>query len=571
MRGKTRYKRTCRAFGLALLLLALLAIPALAEEAAEEEPQIFQLTEEDLTSLQVDLREEGEVSLSATTQEDWERMQQEVARNLEQHLSGFTINTTMPYTSDGEEVKEIAGKLYFNTLYNYPERTFFARTELEKIEYWANGNQLSLRLYPVYLPVNTEAYTAAVDAAYTACISQGMTDLEKVISAHDWLVTNCQYDPYIGTGGKYIASDGTVYNDEPAVYTSYGAFVNHNVVCQGYALAFKVLMDRAGIPCCYVKSDAMNHAWNMVQLDGNWYHVDVTWDDPSYVGIEDWTGRIKRENLLCSDAEITDAGSKGHHDWSTEWGYTCGTSLDSTEWEDAGDCPITYDPEQNAFLFYTQDVYYTSGVLYWCPVGTDFAAEDRVEIADGIRSLAAAAYDGSTDTLYFVDEYDWGIYQMDLTTSEPSAQMFREGDGKTGLLLRESTQVPGAMELCGRYAYATTWVLLVGMEGTDGTMPVQIRYPGTLERVEQLSGLGLEIRPTQEETERFTVYLACYDQSGRMLGLCALGSVAASQSGSSFLTIPSDGVPGGTVSAKVLAVTGGGIPLSEQLAVGNVA
>lgn len=559
MRGKTRYKRTCRAFGLALLLLALLAIPALAEEAAEEEPQIFQLTEEDLTSLQVDLREEGEVSLSATTQEDWERMQREIANKLEQRLSSFTITNYLDASLSGEALENEITKLYFNTLYDYPEDTYFVATS---VGYGSSGQNLYFE--PVYLPVNTAAYTAAVDAAYTACISQGMTDLEKVISAHDWLVTNCQYDPYIGTGGKYIASDGTVYNDEPAVYTSYGAFVNHNVVCQGYALAFKVLMDRAGIPCCYVKSDAMNHAWNMVQLDGNWYHVDVTWDDPSYVGIEDWTGRIKRENLLCSDAEITDAGSKGHHDWSTEWGYTCGTSLDSTEWEDAGDCPITYDPEQNAFLFYS------NRVLYWCPVGTDFAAEKRVEILGNLSTAYAAAYDTKADIFYYA-EYGGNVYEVDLTADQPSKEMLREGSGSIGLILRESTQVPGAMELCGRYAYATTWVLLVGMEGTDGTMPVQIRYPGTLERVEQLSGMGLEIRPTREGAEDCTVYLACYDQSGRMLGLCALGSVAASQSGSSFLTIPSDGVPGGTTSAKVLAVTGGGIPLSEQLAVGNAA
>lgn len=568
MRGKTRYKRTCRAFGLALLLLALLAIPALAEEAAEEEPQIFQLTEEDLTSLQVDLREEGEVSLSATTQEDWERMQREIANKLEQRLSSFTITNYLDASLSGEALENEITKLYFNTLYDYPEDTYFVATS---VGYGSSGQNLYFE--PVYLPVNTAAYTAAVDAAYTACISQGMTDLEKVISAHDWLVTNCQYDPYIGTGGKYIASDGTVYNDEPAVYTSYGAFVNHNVVCQGYALAFKVLMDRAGIPCCYVKSDTMHHAWNMVRLDGNWYHVDVTWDDSLYSDIWDYAGRALRDCMLLSDAEISQViFGEAHHDWSTEWGYTCEASFPSTAWKDAGYCPITYDPEQEAFLFYTQDVYYTSGVLYWCPVGTDFAAEDRVEIADGIRSLAAAAYDGSTDTLYFVDEYDWGIYQMDLTTSEPSAQMFREGDGKTGLLLRESTQVPGAMELCGRYAYATTWVLLVGMEGTDGTMPVQIRYPGTLERVEQLSGMGLEIRPTREGAEDCTVYLACYDQSGRMLGICALGSVPASQTEeSTFLKIPVGKVPHGTTSAKVLAVTGSGIPLAEQLAVGNVA
>ena len=296
MRGKTRYKRTCRAFGLALLLLALLAIPALAEEAAEEEPQIFQLTEEDLTSLQVDLREEGEVSLSATTKEDWERMQREIANKLEQRLSSFTITNYLDASLSGEALKNEITKLYFNTLYDYPEDTYFVATS---VGYGSSGQNLYFE--PVYLPVNTAAYTAAVDAAYTACISQGMTDLEKVISAHDWLVTNCQYDPYIGTGGKYIASDGTVYNDEPAVYTSYGAFVNHNVVCQGYALAFKVLMDRAGIPCCYVKSDAMNHAWNMVQLDGNWYHVDVTWDDSLYSDIRDYAGRALRNYTLLSD------------------------------------------------------------------------------------------------------------------------------------------------------------------------------------------------------------------------------------------------------------------------------
>ena len=559
MKEKTQ-RWTWEVFGLVLLLLALLAIPALAEEAAEEEPQIFQLTEEDLTSLQVDLREEGEVSLSATTQEDWERMQREIANKLEQRLSSFTITNYLDASLSGEALENEITKLYFNTLYDYPEDTYFVATS---VGYGSSGQNLYFE--PVYLPVNTAAYTAAVDAAYTACISQGMTDLEKVISAHDWLVTNCQYDPYIGTGGKYIASDGTVYNDEPAVYTSYGAFGNHNVVCQGYALAFKVLMDRAGIPCCYVKSDAMNHAWNIVQLDGNWYHVDVTWDDPSYVGIEDWTGRIKRENLLCSDAEITDAGSKGHHDWSTEWGYTCGTSLDSTEWEDAGDCPITYDPEQNAFLFYS------NRVLYWCPVGTDFAAEKRVEILGNLSTAYAAAYDTKADIFYYA-EYGGNVYEVDLTADQPSKEMLREGSGSIGLILRESTQVPGAMELCGRYAYATTWVLLVGMEGTDGTMPVQIRYPGTLERVEQLSGMGLEIRPTREGAEDCTVYLACYDQSGRMLGICALGSVPASQTEeSTFLKIPVGKVPHGTTSAKVLAVTGSGIPLAEQLAVGNVA
>lgn len=569
MRENETQRMTWKTWVLALLLLAVLAVPAYATE----EPQIFQVTEEDLTDLQVNLGEEGEVSLSDATQADWERMQQEIAGNLEKRLSSFTITTTLPYTSDSEEVKQIAEKLYFNTLYDYPEQTFFVRTGWERIGYGANGNQLSLTIYPMYLSLDTATYEAAVDAAYTACISEGMTDLEKVVSAHDWLVANCQYDPYVGTGeNQYIASDGTVYSEEPAVYTSYGAFVNHNVVCQGYALAFKVLMDRAGIPCCYVRSDAMHHAWNMVQLDGNWYHVDVTWDDPTYEGTKDWAGSVERRNLLCSDDEIKVASStQQHHDWSTEWGYTCETSYPSTAWKDAGDCPITYDPEQNAFLFYVESSYYNSDLLYWCPVGTDFAAEKRVEILGNLSTAYAAAYDTKADIFYYA-EYDGDVYEVDLTAAVPSAQLLREGDGKTGLILRESTQVPGAMELCGRYAYATTWTLLVGMDGTDETMPVQIRYPGTLDRVDQLSGMGLEIRPAQGQTESCTVYLACYDRSGRMLGICALGNVPASQTGeSTILKIPAGQVPSGTTGAKILAVSGGGVAMAGQLTVGDAA
>lgn len=557
-------RMTWKTWVLALLLLVVLAVPAYATE----EPQIFQVTEEDLTDLQVNLGEEGEVSLSDATQAEWERMQQEIAGNLEKRLSSFTITTTLPYTSNTQEEKDILSKLYFNTLYNYPEQTYFVRTS---IGYYSgnSGGKLYFTFYPEYLSLDAAAYKAAVDEAYAACISEGMTDLEKVVSAHDWLVANCQYDPYVGSGNKqYVASDGTVYNEDPLVYTSYGAFVNRNVVCQGYALAFKVLMDRAGIPCSYVRSDAINHAWDMVQLGGKWYHVDATWDDPIYAGTADWAGRIKRENLLCSDTEITNTGHRG---WSTEWGYTCETSYPSTAWKDAGDCPITYDPEQNAFLFYVESSYYNSDLLYWCPVGTDFAAEKRVEILGNLSTAYAAAYDTKADIFYYA-EYGGDVYEVDLTAAVPSAQLLREGDEKTGLILRESTQVPGAMELCGRYAYATTWTLLVGMDGTDETMPVQIRYPGTLDRVDQLSGMGLEIRPSQGQTESCTVYLACYDRSGRMLGVCALGNVPASQTGeSTILKIPAGQVPSGTTGAKILAVSGGGVAMAGQLTVGDAA
>ena len=94
-------------------------------------------------------------------------------------------------------------------------------------------------------------------------------DFEKEVLIHDLLCKNVIYD-----------SEEDVY--EPAsIYTAYGALVNGLAVCEGYARAFKLLCYYAGRDCILVTGDSkgVGHMWNMVQLEGNWYHVDVTWDD----------------------------------------------------------------------------------------------------------------------------------------------------------------------------------------------------------------------------------------------------------------------------------------------------
>lgn len=63
-------------------------------------------------------------------------------------------------------------------------------------------------------------------------------------------------------------------------------------VCEGYARAFKVLCDRLGIPCVLTEGQSRSsasaslelHMWNYVQVDGSWYAVDVTWNDPRTTG-----------------------------------------------------------------------------------------------------------------------------------------------------------------------------------------------------------------------------------------------------------------------------------------------
>jgi len=71
---------------------------------------------------------------------------------------------------------------------------------------------------------------------------------------------------------------GAQYNQ-----TAYSALVLNNTVCAGYARSFQLIMNKLGIPCYYVFGTAKNeyHAWNVIQLDGEWYAVDLTWCDES--------------------------------------------------------------------------------------------------------------------------------------------------------------------------------------------------------------------------------------------------------------------------------------------------
>lgn len=92
------------------------------------------------------------------------------------------------------------------------------------------------------------------------------TDFEKERFVHDYLVDNIVYDE-------------THYINQNA----YSALIDGRTVCAGYARAFQYVMQKLDIPCYYVVGVAdEDHAWNIVELDGGFYNVDVTWDDTEY-------------------------------------------------------------------------------------------------------------------------------------------------------------------------------------------------------------------------------------------------------------------------------------------------
>lgn len=94
-----------------------------------------------------------------------------------------------------------------------------------------------------------------------------MSTMEKMLYVHDKIVVQADY-----------IDDGTPYS-----HIASNILMKGQGVCQSYAGIFNNAMSMLGIDCIYVMSDS--HAWNAVRIDGLWYYVDVTWDDP--VGVSD--------------------------------------------------------------------------------------------------------------------------------------------------------------------------------------------------------------------------------------------------------------------------------------------
>lgn len=115
-------------------------------------------------------------------------------------------------------------------------------------------------------------------------------DYQKVKYIHDYLVRNTVYD-----------HEAAQANEAGSSASAYGCLVNGKAVCSGYAAAFKVLADRLGIESgiIYGTAEGGSHAWNYVNIDNNYYWLDVTWDDSK--NDVDETSDVKYYYFLLND------------------------------------------------------------------------------------------------------------------------------------------------------------------------------------------------------------------------------------------------------------------------------
>jgi len=172
---------------------------------------------------------------------------------------------------------------------------------------------------------------AVIDHANTFLNSSEYTsktsDYEKLKAINNYICNTFQYDYRLFVPAEASAVIYTAYK----MITDTGAIGGYQRgMCQAYAMYGYIMLKQAGFEAITIDGTAPTsnpgpHAWNMVKIGGNWYHIDFTWDDPvsggnpaPYITRQNGAGSVSENYLLRSDTEL-----KINHAWSAiQNGYT---------------------------------------------------------------------------------------------------------------------------------------------------------------------------------------------------------------------------------------------------------
>ncbi len=242
---------------------------------------------------------------SAAKEENWKEFLLEKLWDVE--TGAIDISE---YNVTYEQISYFLGEEVY---YKYPEISYYFSATYEGWIYdaYLKGNTeyaYSFKLNYIYDKATVKNMQKKVDEAIKPVLNsvkKNWSNLETALYLHDWLCTNFMYDLNLWN------------NPGQENYDMYSFLMEGEGVCQAYALTYLYLLRLCDIESYYVISDEANHGWNVVEIDGNWYHIDVTHDDPvmNMYGSTDVWGKANHNHFMLSDAEL-EATCKQHSNWN---------------------------------------------------------------------------------------------------------------------------------------------------------------------------------------------------------------------------------------------------------------
>ena len=170
------------------------------------------------------------------------------------------------------------------------ERIFMAMTRDNPLIYFLNQSACStasdmfehIAICPQYFftKEKVKEYNRKIEKVVNELAGQlhllECNDYEKELRVHNWICRNIEYD--------YEGADKDKVSRVIASHNILGVFAHHKAQYEGIAKAVKVLLNAVDVKCIVVTGDSIKsgqcvpHAWNIVDIDGEPYQLDVTWD-----------------------------------------------------------------------------------------------------------------------------------------------------------------------------------------------------------------------------------------------------------------------------------------------------
>lgn len=169
------------------------------------------------------------------------------------------INTLTAY--NGAEFKKI-----ISTLNNFVHP--YNSSNNIKINY-GGDYKIGITINRAYTQDEINEINNKVDKILSENVNNNMPPKEKIRAIHDYIIDHTEYDKL-----KYENKNDDTYKSN----TAYGVLIEGYGTCNGYADAMEIFLDKMNIINYKISNE--EHIWNLVYLDGKWYHLDLTWDDP---------------------------------------------------------------------------------------------------------------------------------------------------------------------------------------------------------------------------------------------------------------------------------------------------
>lgn len=166
----------------------------------------------------------------------------------------------------------------------------------DNISFSFNNEVVQIKIEHIYSEDDIITLNKIVDEFINNNITNSMGTKEKIRIIHDYIINNADYD-ILKTKNK----DDNTYRSS----TAYGVLVQGYGICSGYSDAMAIFLDKLNIINYKISND--QHIWNLVYLDGEWLHLDLTWDDP----ISD--SNITRDNYFLISTKNLETLDDGVH------------------------------------------------------------------------------------------------------------------------------------------------------------------------------------------------------------------------------------------------------------------